>query len=107
MAVLCTVPAAALSSPAASHRRSVRATSAQTARAQNSASEYSMDSTIEPGAAAQIATVSTLIRGSPVSFMTRTARPHAAASPAIAVTANAARAVPMPGSQASESIAAG
>jgi hypothetical protein len=59
------------------------------------------------GAAAQSATMITLMRESAVSFKPSAARPHAAASPARTVTANPASAMLTPGSQASESMAAG
>ena len=106
-AVLRTVPAARVSSPAVSHRRLTRATRAQMARAQNSASAYIMDNTVELGATAQIATMSRLIRGSPVSFMPSAVSPHAAASPATATTTRPAATMVTPGSQAMESMTAG
>jgi hypothetical protein len=62
-----TVPANMVRTPAVIHRRSATATSAQTVRAQASASEYTMDKTKAPGATAHSATRSTLIRESPVS----------------------------------------
>ena len=70
------------------------------ARAQNRASEYSMDNTIEPGATAQSAVVSRLTRRSPVSVMPSLVRPHAAASPAAIVTPRPAHNGLTPGSQA-------
>src|SRR5437899_4823784 len=106
-AVLRTVPAAMVSPAAVSHRRSTRATRTHTATAQNSASAYSISSTVDVGATAQTATMSRLIRGSAVSFMPRVVMPHAAASPAIAVTARAAPNRVTPGSQARALIAAG
>ena len=48
-----------------------------------------------------------LMRESAVSFKPSVARPHAAASPARIVTANPATAMLIPGSHASESMAAG
>ena len=105
--MLRTVPAARVSRPAVSHRRLTRATRAQTARAQNSASAYSMDKTVELGATAQIATMSRLIRGSPVSFRPSVVSPHAAASPATAVTMRPAVTMVIQGSQAMESMTAG
>ena len=106
-AVLRTVPARRVSPPAVSHRRLTRATRAQMARAQNSASAYIMDNTVELGATAQIATMSRLIRGSPVSFMPSAVSPQAAASPATAVTMRPAATMVTPGSQAMESMTAG
>lgn len=106
-AVLRTVPAARVSRPAVSHRRLARASRAQTARAQNSASAYVMDRTVEPGATAQIATSSRLTRGSPVSFRPSVVRPQAAAIPAAAVTMRPAVTVVIQGSQARASMAAG
>ena len=106
-AVLRTVPAASVSSPAVSHRRLTRATRAHTASAQNSASAYTMVSTTELGATAQTAASSRLTRGSPVSFRPSAVRPHAAASPATAVTMRPAVTIVIQGSQARESIAAG
>jgi hypothetical protein len=105
--VLRTVPAATVSPAAVSHRRSSRATRAQTASAQNRASAYTMDKTIEPGAIAQSATMSRLMRGSAVSFMPSVVTPHAAASPATPVTIRPAAITVTPGSQARESMAAG
>ena len=106
-AALRTVPARLTRTPAVSQRRSTSATSAHTARAQNSASAYTRDKAIEPGVTAQSATISRLIRGSAVSFIPSVARPHAAASPASIVTAKPASAMLTPGSQARESMAAG
>jgi hypothetical protein len=105
--VLRTVPARIVSPAAVSHRRPASATRAQKARAQNSASAYTMDNTSEPGAIAQIATMSTLTRGSPVSFRPSLTRPHAAAIPATAVTIRPAAVRLTPGSQAIASMAAG
>ena len=105
--MLRTVPASMTRIPAVSHRRSTSATRAQTARAQNSASECTLDKAMQPGATAQIATMIRLMRESAVSFKPSVARPHAAASPARIVTANPADAMLIPGSQASESMAAG
>ena len=51
--------------------------------------------------------MSRLIRGSAVSFMPKVVMPHAAASPATAVTAMPAPTRVTPGSQAREYIAAG
>ena len=93
--------------PAVSHRRSISAIRAQTARAQNSASAYTLDKAMLPGATAQIATMIRLIRESAVSFNPSVARPHAAASPARTVMAKPASATLTPGSHASESMAAG
>jgi hypothetical protein len=56
------------------------------ASAQNRASEYSMDNTIEPGATAHSAAMSRLTRRSPVSAMPSLVSPRAAASPAAIVT---------------------
>ena len=66
-----------------------------------------MDRTVELGATAQMATRSRLIRGSPVSFRPSTVSPHAAASPATAVTTRPAATMVTPGSQAMESMTAG
>jgi hypothetical protein len=66
-----------------------------------------MDKTSEPGATAQAATMRRLMRGSAVSFVPSVVMPHAAASPAAAVTATPAAIKLTPGSQAMESIAAG
>jgi hypothetical protein len=71
-----------VSNAAVSQRRLVRATSAQMARAQYSASGYSMEKTVEPGAAPQSATMSRLTRPFPVSLMPSLVSPHAADSPA-------------------------
>lgn len=92
---------------AVSQRRSTRAISDQMASAQNRASEYSMASTIEPGATAHSAAMSRPTRRSPVSSRPSRASPHAAASPAAIVTARAARVVPVPGIQEMVSMAAG
>ncbi len=106
-AVLRTVPAARARPAAVSHRWLTSATSAQTATAQNSASAYIMDSTVELGATAQTPTRSRLIRGSPVSFMPSVVSPHAATRPAAAVTSRPAVTMVITGSQAMESMTAG
>src|ERR1700730_1227499 len=55
-------PAPIVRTPAISQRRSTSATRDQMASAQNKASEYTMDSTIEAGAAAHTATMTRLGR---------------------------------------------
>ena len=93
--------------PAVSHRRSISAIRAQTARAQNSASAYTLDKAMQPGATAQIATRSRLTRASPVSFRPSRVSPQAAAIPAAAVTTRPAVTRVIQGSQARASMAAG
>ena len=66
-----------------------------------------MDRATEPGATAQIATRSRLIRGSPVSFRPSLVSPQAAAIPAMAVTMRPAVTMLIQGSQARASMAAG
>ncbi len=66
-----------------------------------------MVSTTELGATAQTAASSRAIRGSPVSFRPSVVSPHAAASPATAVTMRQAATMVIQGSQASASMAAG
>ena len=63
--------------------------------------------TSEPGATAHSATMSRLMRRSPVSVRPSRARPHAAARPAASVTVRAARSAPTPGIQERVSMAAG
>jgi hypothetical protein len=66
-----------------------------------------MDRTIEPGATAQTATRSRLIRASPVSFRPSVVSPHAAARPATAVTIRPAVTIVIQCHQARESMSAG
>ena len=63
--------------------------------------------TSEPGATAHSATMSRLIRWSPVTARPSRVSPHAAASPAAIVTVSAAPSAPTPGIQDSVSMAAG
>jgi hypothetical protein len=106
-ALLLTVPASTVRPAAVSQRRSVKATRHQVASAQNRASEYTMDSAIEPGAAAHSAVVRRLTRRSPVSVMPSLVSPQAAARPAAIVTPRPAPIAPAPDTQATARMAAG
>jgi hypothetical protein len=106
-AVLRAVPASTVRPAAVSQRRSVKAMRHQVASAQNRASEYTMDNTNEPGAAAHSAVVRRLTRRSPVSVMPSLVSPQAAARPAAVVTPRAAPAASARDTQATARMAAG